>query len=69
MSPWGTDASPRGRSEANIRWDDRAVSKVVGVVLMVAIVITLSAVVAGMVSGFSGQLQDPAPQVAFEATY
>jgi|GEM_PF-6936426 len=48
---------------------DRAVSKVVGVVLMTAIVITLAATVATMLTGFAGLLNDPAPQVAFEFEY
>ena len=48
---------------------DRAVSKVIGVVLMTAIVITLAATVATMLTGFAGLLNDPAPQVAFEFKY
>lgn len=55
------------------RWreqsDRRAVSKVVGVVLMTAIVIVLAATVATMLTGFAGMLNDPAPQIAFEFTY
>ena len=51
------------------RPDDRGVSKVVGVVLMVAIVIALASTVAVMVTGFGGFLNDPAPQAAFEFTY
>lgn len=49
--------------------EDRAVSKVVGVVLMTAIVIALAATVATMLTGFAGLLNEPAPQVAFDATY
>ena len=49
--------------------DDRGVSKVVGVVLMVAIVGMLAATTATMVMGFGDMLNDPAPQVAFEFTY
>ncbi|PHQ46676.1 hypothetical protein DJ68_06035, partial [Halorubrum sp. C3] len=48
---------------------DRAVSKVVGVVLMTAIVITLAATVATMLTGFAGLLNDPAPQAAFSFEY
>ena len=51
------------------RPDDRGVSKVVGVVLMVAIVIALASTVAVMVTGFGGMLSDPAPQASFEFTY
>ena len=50
------------------RPDDRGVSKVVGVVLMVAIVVALASTVAVMVTGFGGMLSDPAPQVAFDVT-
>lgn len=50
-------------------WDDRGVSKVVGVVLMVAIVGMLAGTTAMMVTGFGDMLNDPAPQVAFEFTY
>ena len=50
------------------RPDDRGVSKVVGVVLMVAIVIALASTVAVMVTGFGGFLSEPAPQVAFDVT-
>lgn len=56
---WGQ----RGRS------DRRAVSKVVGVVLMTAIVIMLAATVATMLTGFAGLLNDPAPQAAFSFEY
>ena len=49
--------------------DERAVSKVIGVVLMVAIVVALAATVGFMVVGFGDMLNEPAPQVAFEATY
>ena len=50
-------------------FDERAVSKVIGVVLMVAIVVALAATVGFMVVGFGDMLNEPAPQVAFEATY
>ena len=49
--------------------DDRAVSKVVGVVLMVAIVGMLAATTATMVMGFGDMLNDPAPQVNFAFEY
>ena len=49
--------------------DERAVSKVIGVVLMVAIVVALAATVGFMVVGFGDMLNEPAPQVSFEATY
>ena len=51
------------------RPDDRGVSKVVGVVLMVAIVIALASTVAVMVTGFSGMLNEPPPQANIEFTF
>ena len=50
-------------------WEDdcRAVSKVVGVVLMTAIVIALAGTLTGMLTGFGGMLSEPAPQVAIDA--
>ena len=69
VRPPRTDAPQSGHSKPAVRRDERAVSKVVGVVLLIAIVIALAAVIAGMVSGFSGQLQEPAPQAAFEFTH
>lgn len=48
-------------------FDDRAVSKVVGVVLMIAIVIALASTVAVMVTGLGDTLHQPGPQVAFDA--
>ena len=56
-----------GRQES--RLDDRGVSKVVGVVLMTAIVIALASTVAVMVTGFGGMLSDPAPQASFSFEY
>ena len=47
----------------------RAVSPVIGVVLMVAIVVLLSAVLASLAMGFDGKLQEPAPNGGFERTY
>ena len=69
VRPPRTDAPQSGHSKPAVRRDERAVSKVVGVVLLIAIVIALAAVVAGMVSGFSGQLQEPAPQLYTEFEY
>lgn len=51
------------------RDDDRGVSKVIGVVLMTAIVVALAATVAVMLTGFGNMLNEPAPQVAFNAEY
>jgi len=48
---------------------NRGVSAVVGIILMVAIVVLLAAVVAGMIVGFEDELQDPAPNGAFEQDY
>lgn len=50
----------------SLRGTDRGVSKVVGVVLLVSIVVLLGAVVGGMITQFSDQLDDPAPQIYFE---
>lgn len=50
----------------SLRGTDRGVSKVVGVVLLVAIVLLLGAVVGGMTARFSDRLDDPAPQIYFE---
>lgn len=49
--------------------DRRAVSKVVGTVLLVAIVIALAALLGGMATGVSDQLQEPAPQLYTEFEY
>lgn len=46
---------------------DRAVSPVIGVILMVAITVTLAAVVGAFVMGIGGELMQPAPQVTMEA--
>ena len=51
------------------RLDDRGLSKVVGVVLMVAVVIALASTVAVMVTGFGGFLSEPAPQASFSFEY
>lgn len=51
------------------RHSERAVSKVIGVVLMTAIVVALAATVAVMLTGFSAVLTEPAPQVAFDTQY
>lgn len=48
---------------------DRGVSTVIGVVLMVAIVVILAAVVAGMALGFEDRLRDPAPLGDFDYEY
>ena len=45
---------------------DRGVSKVVGVVLMTAIVV-LAGTLTGMLTGFGGMLPEPGPQVAVDA--
>lgn len=59
----------RGADVSQFAEGDRAVSKVVGVLLLTGIVIALAATVAGMMTGFAGLLSDPAPQVAFDAEY
>ena len=46
--------------------DDRAVSPVIGVILMVAITVILAAVIGTFVLGLGDQLGDTAPQASFE---
>lgn len=46
--------------------DDRAVSPVIGVILMVAITVILAAVIGTFVLGFTDQLQNPSPQASIE---
>ncbi|WP_199241339.1 MULTISPECIES: type IV pilin [unclassified Halorubrum] len=46
--------------------DDRAVSPVVGVILMVAITVILAAVIGTFVLGLGDQLGDTAPQASFD---
>jgi flagellin-like protein len=46
--------------------DDRAVSPVIGVILMVAITVILAAVIGTFVLGLGDQLGDSAPQASFE---
>jgi flagellin-like protein len=48
---------------------DRAVSPVIGVTLLVAIVVVLATVVAGMALGFGDELHSPAPQGGFTVDY
>jgi len=48
---------------------ERAVSKVVGVILMIGIVVALAALMSVMFLGFGDTLNDPAPMVAFDAEY
>ncbi|MFW5999964.1 MAG: type IV pilin [Halorubrum sp.] len=53
---------PRTQSNS----DDRAVSPVIGVILMVAITVILAAVIGTFVLGLGDQLGDSAPQASFE---
>jgi flagellin-like protein len=46
--------------------DDRAVSPVIGVILMVAITVILAAVIGTFVLGLGDQLSDSAPQASFD---
>ena len=46
--------------------DDRAVSPVIGVILMVAITVILAAVIGTFVLGLGDQLSDTAPQASFD---
>jgi len=49
----------------NLFDDDRAVSPVIGVILMVAITVILAAVIGSFVLGLGDQLQDSSPQASF----
>ena len=49
----------------NLFDDDRAVSPVIGVILMVAITVILAAVIGTFVLGLGDQLQSTAPQASF----
>lgn len=49
----------------NLIDDDRAVSPVIGVILMVAITVILAAVIGGFVLGLGDQLQTTTPQASF----
>jgi flagellin-like protein len=49
--------------------DDRAVSPVIGVILMVAITVILAAVVAAFALGFTGGGQTDTPQVSFDSEF
>src|SRR6056297_4157035 len=53
--------TPRNQSDS----DDRAVSPVIGVILMVAITVILAAVIGTFVLGLGDQLGDTAPQATF----
>lgn len=48
--------------------DDRAVSPVIGVILMVAITVILAAVIATFVLGLGESVSDTAPQASFDFT-
>ena len=54
--------TPSNQSNA----DDRAVSPVIGVILMVAITVILAAVIGTFVLGLGDQLGDTAPQASFD---
>jgi flagellin-like protein len=49
----------------NLLTDDRAVSPVIGVILMVAITVILAAVIGTFVLGLGDQVSDNAPQASF----
>lgn len=48
---------------------DRAVSPVIGTVLLTAIVVVLAAMTAGMLLGFNERLQEPVPAEGFDTEY
>lgn len=58
----------RGRPRLFGDESDRAVSPVVGVILMVAITVILAAVVAGVMMGFTDGLGEPAPTTSLAVT-
>ncbi|MFC5368495.1 type IV pilin [Salinirubrum litoreum] len=49
--------------------DNRAISPVIGVVLMVAIVVALASIFGAIALGFEDKLQEPAPAGAYERAY
>jgi flagellin-like protein len=49
--------------------DDKAVSPVIGVILMVAITVILAAVIGSFVLNLGGSLQQSAPQASFDFDY
>ena len=49
--------------------DEKAVSPVIGVILMVAITVILAAVIATFVLGLGDQLSETAPQASFDTNY
>jgi len=53
----------------NIIDDDKAVSPVIGVILMVAITVILAAVIGTFVLGLGDQVQDTSPQASFGFDY
>ena len=61
VNRWVQTMKPRTQSDS----DDRAVSPVIGVILMVAITVILAAVIGTFVLGLGDQLGDTAPQASF----
>lgn len=53
----------------NVFRDDNGVSPVIGVVLMIAITVTLGAVVSSFVLGLGDEVSETAPQTGFSFTY
>ncbi|WP_299331325.1 type IV pilin N-terminal domain-containing protein [Haloplanus sp.] len=53
----------------NLITDDRAVSPVIGVILMVAITVILAAVIGTFVLGLGNQVRETAPQATFTFDY
>jgi flagellin-like protein len=49
--------------------DGRAVSQVIGVILLIAIVVILAAIVASLALGFDEKLQEPTPTGTFDYEY
>lgn len=56
------------RTKATVKGDDRGVSPVIGVILMVAITVILAAVIATFVLGLGDSLSNQAPQANWEVS-
>ncbi|MHB9288741.1 type IV pilin [Halobacteriales archaeon Cl-PHB] len=52
-----------------IRWDDRGVSQVIGVVLLVAITVVLAGTIAALVLGFGGSNPSQSPSFADDTSF
>ena len=53
---WGVNRKKMNTKKKNLRDDERAVSPVVGVILMVAITVIMAAVIGAFVYGYGGSM-------------